>query len=271
MDKYLVLADTSVDALSRVEYKGDNRQVRPKLTSGQGTEQPTQDVPMASNGQSSNNGAGQGPPRRAPRGGVKRQANNNAVQSGQVEATLENHRKMLLRLENSRRQDARDNNLVVEIGPKEQTLRAALHAAGNIWKTERPEKGAHPDGPIHEVQFKVFIKSLLKTVTEQLAAMEPDYDSNEGKAVQHQLKTLLATKDSPAAMFHALGKRGKEPHATGVWLWVMRIKAIETEHNQFRQWFHTEATRYKFGDTKIREDYGPMDALARETAALSFR
>ena len=56
--------------------------------------------------------------------------NNNAVQTGQVEATLENHRKMLLRLENSRRQDARDNNLVVEIGPKEQTLRAALNAAG---------------------------------------------------------------------------------------------------------------------------------------------
>ena len=188
-----------------------------------------------------------------------------------MEATLENHRKMLLRLENSRRQDARDNNLVVEIGPKEQTLRAALSAAGNIWKTERPEKGAHPDGPIHEVQFKVLIKSLLKTVTEQLAAMDADHDGNQGKEVQQQLKTLLATQDSPVAMFHALGKRTKEPPATGVWLWVMRIKTIQTEHNQFRQWFHTDATHYKFGDTKIREDYGPMDALARETAALSFR
>ena len=72
---------------------------------------------------------------------------------------LESHRKLLLRLDNHRRSQNKEQQLVIEVEPASEYMRNQLEHVMAVWKRDRPEAGRHPDGDLHELCWKMLLST----------------------------------------------------------------------------------------------------------------
>ena len=80
---------------------------------------------------------------------------------------LATHAKVILRLEQDRRERNRVSQWVFGLQPDAEELREMLAGSAGVWRSGLQERAPHPDGPLHWVQFRCIVEAVGKALGEQ--------------------------------------------------------------------------------------------------------
>jgi hypothetical protein len=191
-----------------------------------------------------------------------------------IEEETSLQRRLLLRLEAERREEARAKQWVFSIPAEHEALRTELQKLAQEWKTKRPIKGPHPLGPMHHGQSYVFqdmLENRFQNVKDKLSKHEIE---EAKKALEHVADWFDANehgdiKTSYMRNFNPMGRKDRVP--AGDWLWIVRFENATNRGRQLQESTAEVSAGYAILDIDVRQYIANPDDLVRRLQRLGIQ
>lgn len=189
---------------------------------------------------------------------------------------LATHAKIILRLEQDRRERNRVSQWVFGIQPEAEELREILAGSAEVWRSGLQERAPHPDGPLHWVQFRCIVEAVGKALGEQeMVTSEQKRDLREWTEwVQLAAKCIKGWKEGSidtrgvylvCHKCQPLGNKKRGPQEGLPWLFLVAFNmgtARGREIHELTFAIREGVKRTAFID--IRPDRSPTDGLEEQ-------
>ena len=184
-----------------------------------------------------------------------------------VSQTLSTHAKLLLRLDQERRDRERTLQWAIDFKVPYELPQRLAHAV-EVYRDSRPTEGQHPEGSLNDVQWKLFAGQVY-TDLEKIEATSANKDRLQ--AVHRFLKHTIYTgselgpdgNQTVCSMFKPAHRVAAE---STTWTWLFRMRQDTARgrdaHEQllvcarYVEDFHTHS--------KVRKDRAPKDGIVRQ-------
>ena len=181
-----------------------------------------------------------------------------------IEGRLVVQGRIIQRLAQAKREEARFQNFVVEL---EGTCKQKLAQSSQDSNKSRPQVGKHPQGEIYEVNWAQFAKFHTSRLGEETITIEQKEAFRLFESFVKKIKRdniLDNGRNTLLRYFHPLGKRTKVP--TGTWLWILVLDNTVSQGRDTHEWVLEHLGALRQVGIKIREDRAPLDNLERMLA-----
>jgi hypothetical protein len=184
-----------------------------------------------------------------------------------VEGILLTHSKLLARAAQERREEARRNQLVIEMDSKSE-LAHSMDEKAQEWEANRKKNGATKAGKVdkHEFLWLFFCQSVYNMAKQAPKDQKSKYLANWAELALGDADDKFTDLDPrcTAAMFKAVGRQGRPRPQQGPYIWILKMRrdtkrTRECEEDLLRL---PEELQQICG-VKVRKDTGPKDGLDR--------
>ena len=165
---------------------------------------------------------------------------------------------LLLQVAAEQRQVAREQQFILELPPTARALRELLFQTHQDWNKERPERGAHPLGTLHALQWNILLRYLCAH----------DKDHPGTSHARRLLADLESDGGTSVIRFNPLGKRGKPP-PEGAWYWALRFDSMSSKGRELAE-TRQYMSEWSYLDLVLRMDRGNVSSLEKQIRELTL-
>ena len=182
------------------------------------------------------------------------------------------HTKVLLRIEQERREKQRNETWIVGIPVESREVVELLQRGAETWKVLRENAGGKipEDGEIFCFLWRLFARHIY----DDLKKIETISAEQKGKvnAVRKVLETSVSKKDEPQTMpasfvkkWGPLGRKSKPPPKEGRWYWMLEFRMDLYRGRESHELLHAAAPLFlELCNLEVRKDRGQKDQLVRQ-------
>ena len=184
------------------------------------------------------------------------------------EGILKTHSRLLARLSQDKREEARRVQWVVEMEAGSKLVQV-LEEAGFKWSDQRKGlgKGARMESEKHEVQWKLFIQYVHEA--NKHYQTKSDHDKRKARRVQNWAELAGADEDNgepkvSVQLFRMVGRMGRGRQEGTPAIWIVKFRSdTQRARESYEETNRCREELEEICGIKIRRDTGPKDQTER--------